>query len=88
MNMIHALGQQNNIPTIGPIRTDTAVGKAHRAHQFLADFDPKSKALEDYELVATQLLEFFGVAVQEQQEQSIEPEQKTDEIQQSASINP
>ena len=70
MNMIHALGQQNNIPTIGPIRTDTAVGKAHRAHQFLADFDPKSKALEDYELVANQLLEFFGMAVQEPHERA------------------
>jgi len=61
MNMIHALGDQNGIPTIGPIRTDTAVGKAHRAHQFLSDFDPKSKALEDYEQVATQILEFFGM---------------------------
>ncbi len=59
MNMIHALGQQNEIPTIGPIRTDTAVGKAHRAHQFLADFDSKSKALEDYDQVASQILEFF-----------------------------
>jgi chromosome partitioning protein len=59
MNMIQALGQQNNIPIIGPIRTDTAVGKAHRAHQFLADFDPKSKALEDYEQVANQLLDVF-----------------------------
>src|SRR4051794_14715251 len=65
MNMIHALGQQNGIPTIGPIRTDTAVGKAHRAHQFLADFDPKSKALEDYELVTNQLLEFFQVPVKQ-----------------------
>jgi chromosome partitioning protein len=61
MNMIQALGQQNNIPIIGPIRTDTAVGKAHRAHQFLADFDPKSKALEDYEQVANQLLEAFDM---------------------------
>ena len=65
MNMIHALGQQNGIPTIGPIRTDTAVGKAHRAHQFLADFDPKSKALEDYELVTNQLLEFFQVPIKQ-----------------------
>lgn len=61
MNMIHALGQQNGIPIIGPIRTDTAVGKAHRAHQFLADFDPKSKALEDYEAVADRILAAFGV---------------------------
>ena len=87
--MIHALGQQNNIPTIGPIRTDTAVGKAHRAHQFLADFDSKSKALEDYEQVANQLLEFFGMAVPETQEKGIEQEQKTDEAEQSAiSVNP
>jgi chromosome partitioning protein len=63
MNMIHALGQQNEIPIIGPIRTDTAVGKAHRAHQFLADFDSKSKALEDYEIVADQILETFQVRI-------------------------
>jgi cellulose biosynthesis protein BcsQ len=61
MNMIQALGQQNGIPIIGPIRTDTAVGKAHRAHQFLADFDLKSKALEDYEMVSNQILDIFQV---------------------------
>ena len=74
MNMIQALGQQNSIPIIGPIRTDTAVGKAHRAHQFLADFDPKSKALEDYEQVATQLLQTFEMtpkeAVSEQRDEA------------------
>jgi hypothetical protein len=78
MNMIHALGHQNGIPTIGPISTDTAVGKAHRAHQFLADFDPKSKALEDYELVTNQLLEFFQVPLK----------QAENEIQQAANSHP
>ena len=33
--------------------------------QFLADFDPNSKAHEDYELVADQLLQFFQVPLKQ-----------------------
>lgn len=37
-----------NVPVLPGIRTDQAVVRCARAKQFLADFDPKSKALEDY----------------------------------------
>jgi tetrahydromethanopterin S-methyltransferase subunit B len=44
------------VPLLPAIRTDTAVVKAARSKMFLADFDPKSKALEDYEKAADILL--------------------------------
>jgi len=44
------------VPLLPTIRTDTAVVKAARSKMFLADFDPKSKALEDYEKAAEILL--------------------------------
>ena len=44
------------IPLLRGIRTDQAVIKATRAGQFLQDFDPKSKALEDYEALVLTLL--------------------------------
>lgn len=44
------------VPVLPLIRTDTAVVKAARSRQFLQDFDPKSKALEDYETAADALL--------------------------------
>lgn len=47
------------VPILCPIRIDSAVGKATRARQFLSDFDPKSKAVEDYAAAAQQLLEFL-----------------------------
>ena len=39
-----------------PIRTDSAVPKAARVRKFLADFEPASKALADYNEVAALLL--------------------------------
>jgi chromosome partitioning protein len=50
------LSESLGIPVLHPIRTDTAVTKSGRERQFLADFDPKSKALEDYAQVADFLL--------------------------------
>lgn len=60
MEMLEKLSELHSIPILPMIRTDTSVGKAMRAHQFLQDFDSKSKALEDYELVATRILELVG----------------------------
>jgi chromosome partitioning protein len=51
-DMSGALG----VPLLPAIRTDTAVVKAARERQFLQDFDPRSKALEDYRAVADSLL--------------------------------
>jgi hypothetical protein len=39
------------------IRTDSAVPKAARVRKFLADFEPNSKALADYNDVAALLLQ-------------------------------
>jgi cellulose biosynthesis protein BcsQ len=50
------MSEELKVPLLPPIRTDTAVVKAARSRMFLADFDPKSKALEDYEKAAEILL--------------------------------
>jgi len=36
------------------------VSKCGRARQFLVDYDPKCKAMEDYEIAGTQLLELLS----------------------------
>jgi chromosome partitioning protein len=43
------------VPLLTAIRTDQSVTKAARAAAFLADYDPKCKAIEDYRTVATEL---------------------------------
>ena len=47
---------QTEIPLLPSIRTDTTVSKAARQRQFLADFDDRCKALEDYTAAADALL--------------------------------
>lgn len=57
--VLTALGEMSaelRVPLLPNIRTDTTVVKAARSRQFLKDYDPKSKALEDYELAADQIL--------------------------------
>jgi chromosome partitioning protein len=61
IKMMHGLSQRYSIPTLDPIRTDSAVGKAAREHKMLADLDRKAKALADYEATATSLLSLFGI---------------------------
>lgn len=56
LNALTEMSAELKIPLLPAIRTDTAVVKAARSRMFLADFDPKSKALEDYENAATILL--------------------------------
>jgi chromosome partitioning protein len=60
MGMIEVLAKQNHTQVFPLIRTDTSVGKSMRAKQFLAEFDPKSRALEDYQKVAEMLIELLG----------------------------
>jgi chromosome partitioning protein len=45
---LQELSARTNIPLLPAIRTDTTVTKCSRAKQFLIDFDPRGKALEDY----------------------------------------
>jgi cellulose biosynthesis protein BcsQ len=56
MNALTDMANELKVPFLPGIRTDTAVVKAARSKMFLADFDPKSKALEDYEKAADILL--------------------------------
>lgn len=50
------LSQSMQIPVLTAVRTDAAVTKCGRERSFLADFDPKSKALEDYNRLADYLI--------------------------------
>jgi chromosome partitioning protein len=56
MDALTGMAQELKLLLLPPIRTDTTVVKAARAKQFLADYDPKCKALEDYEQSADLLL--------------------------------
>ena len=57
---LRELSVRTNIPLLPPIRTDTTVTKCSRAKQFLADFDPRAKALEDYHNALSTLLQLLG----------------------------
>jgi chromosome partitioning protein len=52
LEALEGLANRESVPLLPPVRTDTQVVKAGRVRKFLADFDPKSKALEDYTKVA------------------------------------
>lgn len=56
LNTLEDIANKRNVPLLPAIRTDQAIFKASRARQFLADFDPKCKALEDYNQAADQIL--------------------------------
>jgi cellulose biosynthesis protein BcsQ len=59
MKSLEDLSAKFKIPLLPAIRTDVTVAKCGRARQFLMDYDPKCKAMEDYELAGTQLLELL-----------------------------
>jgi chromosome partitioning protein len=54
------LSNRTGIELLPAIRTDTTVTKCIRAKQFLADFDPRAKALEDYNHALATLLNLLG----------------------------
>jgi len=56
LESLEGLSARTGTPVFAPVRTDTAVVKAGRQRQFLHDYDPKSKALDDYIKVADQLI--------------------------------
>jgi chromosome partitioning protein len=56
---LSGLSEGLSIPLLTAIRTDQSVTKAARAGQFLDDYDPKCKAIEDYKRVASELLELL-----------------------------
>jgi chromosome partitioning protein len=56
---LEGMSKGMKIPLLHGIRTDQTVTKAARAGQFLADFDPRCKALEDYKEVADALVKIL-----------------------------
>ncbi len=67
LDSLQSLSREYNIPLLPAVRTDSTVPKATRAREFLVDFDPKCKAVEDYRLVADQLLEHLRGQLNERQ---------------------
>jgi chromosome partitioning protein len=59
MDSLKALCDRFSIPMLPVIRTDSTITKATRAKQFLADYEPKCKAMEDYEVSSQKLLELL-----------------------------
>jgi len=57
---LQELSARTRIPLLPSIRTDTTVTKCSRAKRFLADFDPRAKALEDYHQALGTLLNLLG----------------------------
>ena len=57
LNSLDELSQTYTVPLLPPIRTDTAVNQAAKTRQFIADFDPKAKAVEDYTEATRRLLD-------------------------------
>jgi nitrogenase subunit NifH len=51
------MSEQLDIPVLPAIRTDQSVQRASRKKSFLSDIEPKSKALEDYMILAEHLLQ-------------------------------
>ena len=57
LESLNRLAETYEVPVLREIRTDTTPTKAQRSKQFLIDFDPKSKAAEDYRYACEQLLD-------------------------------
>jgi cellulose biosynthesis protein BcsQ len=58
---LKAFGERTGIPILPAIRTDTSVAKAVKQRQFLQDFDPACKAVEDYHAAFNQLMALLEV---------------------------
>jgi len=68
------LSARTKIPLLHGIRTDTTVTKCNRAKKFLADFEPRSKALEDYYGAFEDLLKLLnGETVQDNETKEAKP---------------
>jgi chromosome partitioning protein len=55
MESLKGMSERYQVPLLTAIRTDANVTKSSRQKQFLVDYDPKCKALEDYTLASREL---------------------------------
>lgn len=61
MSALQELSDKTQTPLLHSIRTDGTVSKIARTRQFLADFDPGCKALEDYQAAGSDLMRLLQV---------------------------
>jgi chromosome partitioning protein len=61
LEMLDKIAAKYELEVLPAIRTDQAVQRANRGKSFLADHDPRSKALEDYAAAAGRLAEILHV---------------------------
>src|SRR5215471_9074752 len=61
LEMLEKIAAKYELEVLPAIRTDQAVQRANRGKSFLADHDPRSKALEDYAAAAGRLAEILHV---------------------------
>ena len=59
LKALEEMSEKYRVPLLHAIRTDASVPRAERARQFLADYDPGCKALEDYVVAGLQVLELL-----------------------------
>jgi chromosome partitioning protein len=59
-SLLAELEARYSVPLLNEIRTDASVGKATQARQFLSDFDPRCKAMQDYTTAFEQLMEILS----------------------------
>jgi chromosome partitioning protein len=57
IHSLESIAREKGIPVLPGIRTDQAVNKSLRSGKFLQDYDPRSKALEDYRKLCAALLQ-------------------------------
>jgi hypothetical protein len=55
MESLKGMSERYQVPLLPAIRTDANVTKSSRQKQFLVDYDPKCKALEDYTAASREL---------------------------------
>jgi chromosome partitioning protein len=61
LDALEEMSEKWSVPLLPPIRTDGTVPRAERAKMFLADYDPRCKALEDYTAAASRLMSLLDV---------------------------
>lgn len=57
INSLEEMSQSLGIPLLPGIRTDQAINRSLRSGMFLQDYDPRCRALEDYQKIGKILLE-------------------------------
>jgi len=62
LEALDGIAERHGVPVLPLIRTDSSVVKAGRQRQFVQDYDPKSRALEDYSELGRKLREMLGEA--------------------------